>query len=142
MSADAGKRFAWAEVGVRGRGVRDTFATDGILLVIEREGGPRDAVHVQVIQRCVSGLDLDAVDGEGDVVQAEGLRAGLALAEEVLGGPQEPVEAHDTEESRVLLFDAGRAVEVDEAAEDGDVCGMRAGLRVVFFLERSVESNE
>jgi hypothetical protein len=83
-SAGAGEGFARAEPRVAGGGVRDSLAADGILLVIEREGRPCEASQVQVIQRGVSGGEFAAVEGEGDVTQAEGLGAGLAGAVKVL----------------------------------------------------------
>jgi hypothetical protein len=74
VGADVRKDFAGAKDGVGCSGMRDHFAFDSILLVCEREGGPRVAVHVDIIQRCVSGWDGCAVvELDGDVIEAEGL---------------------------------------------------------------------
>jgi hypothetical protein len=49
VGADVRKDFAGAKDGVGRSGMRDHFAFDSILLVSEREGGLRVAVHVDVI---------------------------------------------------------------------------------------------
>ena len=44
-SGDAPERLAWAEEGVVIRTVAHLFASDGILLVVEHEGGVADSLH-------------------------------------------------------------------------------------------------
>jgi hypothetical protein len=74
MGADARQGLARAERGVIGRGVTDFLASDGVLLVVERQGGPRNAADVQVIQRRVGGdVGGGRIHREVDVGQAEGL---------------------------------------------------------------------
>jgi hypothetical protein len=73
MGAQVHEDFARAKHGVGRSDMRDHFAFDSILLVGEREGGPHVAVHVNVIQRSVSGRNGRAIDFQGDVTEVKGL---------------------------------------------------------------------
>ena len=95
---EAAQGTAWAEEGVTGGAVPDLFAADGVLLVGKREGCVRDVRNVFVITRAGGGGDESVADGEGDVLEAEGLGVpsrGRRL--EVLGGAHEPEEGDDGE---------------------------------------------
>ncbi len=66
------------ERGVRVGLLRDEFASDSILLVIESKAGAGDAAdRVRVIQRCGRGLIGCASDREDYVTESEGLGAGF-----------------------------------------------------------------
>lgn len=134
VCADACQCFAWAEYWVEVGGMGDLFAFDGVLLVSKREGSPLDAVHVDVIQRGVSGVVDFAVDLEGGVAELEGFGAALALAGEVLGGAEEPVEADNAEQGDMLRVCSWR-LNGGEVAHNGDVGGVRSALRVVFAFQ-------
>ena len=71
--AEAGERLAGAEQEVGGGRVADLLAPDRVLLVVERQGSPRDAADVQVITGRVRGEDDVGTDDEGHVGQAESL---------------------------------------------------------------------
>ena len=71
--AEAGERLAGAEQQVRSSCVADLLTPDRVLLVIERQCGPRDAADVQVITGRVGGKRDGGTDDEGHVGQAESL---------------------------------------------------------------------
>ena len=83
--AEAGERLAGAEQPFGGCCVADLLATDRVLLVIERQGGPRDAADVQVITGRVGGKRDGGTDNECHIGQAESLRPAVSGGCEVFG---------------------------------------------------------
>ena len=83
--AKAGERLAGAEQHFGGCCMADLFATDRVLLVIERQGGPRDVADVQVITGWVGGKRDGETNDECHVGQAESLRPAVAGGCEVFG---------------------------------------------------------
>ena len=58
-----GECLAWAKCRIRSCSVAYLFASYGILLVSERQGGIRDVTDVHFIQRSRRGESSDATDG-------------------------------------------------------------------------------
>jgi hypothetical protein len=79
MATQLSQGLAGAQLGVCGSSVADLFATDGVLLVVERHSSASDTVS-QVIQRVVCGEVAVGSYKEGDVLEAKGFGTGLAGA--------------------------------------------------------------
>jgi hypothetical protein len=147
VGADAREGFAGAKVVVVGGAMGDLLAADGVLLVGEGERCRGDlAKRILVIQRTVRGGNHAGAEGESDVLDTEGFGAALAVAEEVLGWAQEPVEANDAQEVGVPV---SRPVELVvgvegmwDVAEDGEVGRIGACGRVVGVAEGFEERSE
>ena len=77
MKDKAGKCLGGAQVRVGGRGVANSLASNAILLVVEFQDTAGDGVDVRVIQRGVRAVVKAAIDLQVDVLEAEGLGAGL-----------------------------------------------------------------
>ena len=73
------------------------FTSDGVLLLGEGERCILDARHLVVIQRGRGSVENLVVDGEVDVLVAEGLASGFRVAVDILGGSEQPVEADNSE---------------------------------------------
>jgi hypothetical protein len=123
------------------------LTANGILLVRERERGRSDAgKRGLVIQRSVRGGNHAGAKAEGDVLEAEGLRAAFAVAVEVFGGAKEPEETHDAEKVGVAVGAAvlgvGEVEDSRDVADDGDVGRVGSGGWVVGVTEGLEESSE
>ena len=116
------------------------LALGSILLVGKRESSILDARDATgVIQRCFSCGVVDAVDGEGDVLEEERLAASFFRSFEVLSRAQEPAEGDDDEVKGVLVEHAFFWVVKVEGfrcgSQDGDVGWVGSGLGVVFLAQ-------
>ena len=146
-SGDAPERFAWAEEGVVIRTVAHLFASDGILLVVEHEGGVADSLDgVQVIQRCLWGAVVHFVDGEVDVPEQKGLSPCFGrLRLGAFRGAEQPVVGDDAEVHSVLVEHSVAWVleveDVEQGLENGDVDGVGSGFGLVLFPQGGDEIN-
>ena len=145
---EAAESLARAESRVGGRAVADLFTAHCILLVTKLEGRGGDAIHVgEFIQRCSRRAVDGASDGEVDVLELEGLGAGLGSGPVgVFGWSEQPEEADDDEVADDALEGAVLAMsEVEdlvETAEDGGVDRVGSVGRRVFALESPEEIHE
>jgi hypothetical protein len=96
---EAAQGFAGAQVPVGCWALTDLFSFDGVLLVGKGKRGSLDGLGegigterltIHVIHRCVDGGVDFAMDGKGDITEAEGLASGFSgvWRVEVLGGPK------------------------------------------------------
>ena len=117
------------------------LATDSVLLVVERECRSREGVDIaQVIQRTGGGVDYATIGVEGDVAEAEGLRACLgSVGLQVFGRAEQPEEGGDDEVDGMGVegaVDAMGSVEgCGEASQDDSVDRVGSGGRIVLVAE-------
>jgi hypothetical protein len=135
--ADAGESLAWAQDLVGVGSMANLFTTDGVLLVVKREGGSLDAIHVQVIQRWVRTAVKVFADMEVYVLEAEGGRAGLASTGQVFCWAKEPEESDNAE-----VKEEARVTDAGEVEEDGAVDRVGSSGRVVLVVEGLEETNQ
>ena len=105
MTAHPTEGLGPTERGVRVGFLRDEFAADSTLLVIELEAGARDAAdRVRVIQRSGRGLIGCASDCEDYVAESEGLGTGFCRVRfAIFGGAQKPEPRNDAEVNDVAF---------------------------------------
>ena len=139
--ADPGKGLARTVEGIGSGSVANLFATDSVLLVVERERRSRDGVDIaQVIQRTVRGGHYAVVKVEGDVAVAKGLGASFrCVGVDILSGAEEPEEGGDDEVDNVGVEDSKDFMipvkDGSETPEDGGVDRVGSGCWVVLVSE-------
>lgn len=113
------------------------FTPYGILLVGERERSILDACDaILVIQRCFGGLVDSTINGEDNVLVAEGLGSGRAFrifkvfgwTGELEEGNNDEVDDSSVEGSVDLVL---QVESFEEVTDDGDVAGVGSGRRLV-----------
>ena len=135
-----------AHLRVARAAVTDEFSFDGILLVSERERGGCEPPHlVRVMQRCRDSRVDFLADGEVDVAEAEGLRAGGSTVG-VLGRAEEEEESDNDEVDDDLVVHSvpvvGCVEDVGQDLDEGGVGGVGSLFRVIFVLEALEERSE
>ena len=113
--SDAAESFAGAQEVVGGGAMGNGLASNACFLVRERESRMRDARECFVIQKRGRRGEYRPIQGEGDVMEPEGLGTCVAAAVEVLGRAEEPEESDDQEVKDVGV---GRTVGVVLGVED------------------------
>ena len=116
-AGDATEGFDGTEEGVGVGAMTHLFTTDSILLVREGQEGQGDGLDgLIVMQRHCRRRMLAPVDGEGDILEEEGLGPGVWIGGlQVLGRTEEPVEGNDDEIDGVAVEETkGRVVEVED----------------------------
>ena len=116
-------------------------------MVSEGESSRGDCLDIHVIQRRVRGGVKFVADVEGDVAEAESLRAAFLVGGVgVLCWPQEPVESNDAEVDDMLVgVSCIRVLGVelgDHATDDGDIGGVGALGGVIRALEAAEERSQ
>ena len=144
---EASESLARTEEPIVGGFVTDLFALNGILLVIELQGGELYGGDIRVIQRCVEGIVDGPVEGEMDVLELEGLGASFRRGRvQVLGGSEEPPDSDEDEIDEVGVEDAILFVlgveGFGQSSQDGDVGRVGPAARVVFVFHGLEESRE
>ena len=147
MKDKAGKCLGGAQVWVGSRGVANSLAANAILLVVEFQDAARDGVDVRVIQRSARAVVRAAIEFQGDMLEAEGLRVGLlASGVEIFARAEEPEEADDEEVDEVALSGSEDAVgsveDPGELAKDVNGDRVGSGRRGVFLSEAGNKSFE
>ena len=146
---DASQSFGWAEEVIVVCLVADLLASNAVLLVKEAQSSMVNALHYLVIQRCRGAIGDIAGDGEGDVLEGEGMGSTVFVGccvFELFGRAQEPLEGNDDEVDDVgvecPMFSVLEVEGVEEASEDGEVGWVGSSGRVVFAPEALEESSE